>query len=709
MADELDENTIRLLVATDSHVGYNEKDKVRGSDALNTFEEVLQISRTHHAELLLHGGDLFHDNKPSRGSLYKVMELLRRYCLGPGDVRFEVVSDTATFARGMVNYEDPNLNVEIPVFMIHGNHDDPGGDSNLCAANLLEMAGLLNYFGRTQHLEDIVIRPVLIRKGVTQLAIYGLGNIRDERLHRAFQAKKVRWETPAKPDEWVNIMILHQNRPKGNFGGAPTKSCIHEQFLPGFLDLVIWGHEHDCEITPKESVRSEFFVIQPGSSVATALTPGETAVKHVALIDVRAGHFRCTPVPLWTVRPLMLRDLVLSEHGLAKTDTQAVWHTLSSEVESMIAEGQDEILRRRRELEGRAIGSMPKLEVPSLPLIRLRVEHSGYETISVQTFGQALVDKVANPEEVLLFHRRGGGGAVGSRKAGPVSNALEIEENPIPNEDGVKIQDIIYRHLAGEKNLQILPEPDLNDAVQAFVHRSEQAAIQSFVQGVVNETNQAVLTVSRAVGEDEIRAQIEECAEKSRQQRLAHAAAGGDALPAPPGGAAGGALGSQAKPEPTDDPPPARGAAVVDIDLDFEAPSQRGRGRGGRTSARGRGGGSRAKRSQEELEMPPSQPAKQPRSATARAVQSTGSSSRAGLPNGGASLANGSGTRLSAPPVDTVPPPALPPAAATPFLKKRGGQGAEQGFADLADGAFEGSQRQSQAAPKRQWVLRTPG
>lgn len=26
-----------------------------------------------------------------------------------------------------VNYQDPNINVAIPVFSIHGNHDDPSG------------------------------------------------------------------------------------------------------------------------------------------------------------------------------------------------------------------------------------------------------------------------------------------------------------------------------------------------------------------------------------------------------------------------------------------------------------------------------------------------------------------------------------------------------------------------------------------------------
>ena len=31
----------------------------------------------------------------------------------------------------VVNYEDPNYNISIPVFSIHGNHDDPAGVRNL--------------------------------------------------------------------------------------------------------------------------------------------------------------------------------------------------------------------------------------------------------------------------------------------------------------------------------------------------------------------------------------------------------------------------------------------------------------------------------------------------------------------------------------------------------------------------------------------------
>ena len=109
---------------------------------------------------------MFHDNKPSRQALYKTIELLRMYCMGNEPVKFEVVSDqrvnfptrcrplsppppscpaafasflrllslsaaqmTASYRFGIVNYEDPNYNVSMPVFSIHGNHDDPSGVS----------------------------------------------------------------------------------------------------------------------------------------------------------------------------------------------------------------------------------------------------------------------------------------------------------------------------------------------------------------------------------------------------------------------------------------------------------------------------------------------------------------------------------------------------------------------------------------------------
>eukprot|EP00928_Gymnodinium_smaydae_P064432 TRINITY_DN47760_c0_g1_i1.p1 TRINITY_DN47760_c0_g1~~TRINITY_DN47760_c0_g1_i1.p1 ORF type:complete len:764 (-),score=88.20 TRINITY_DN47760_c0_g1_i1:301-2592(-) len=750
-----DADVIRLLVATDNHVGYNEKDKVRGSDALNTFEEMLQIAKAQRADFILHGGDLFHDNKPSRQCLYRTMDLLRRYCLGPGEVSCQVVSDPSLFSRGLVNYEDPNVNVELPVFMIHGNHDDPGGESNLSAANILEMASLLNYFGRADDLEDIVIRPVLIRKGQTQIAIYGLGNIRDERLNRAFQARKVRFETPANTDQWFNIMLIHQNRHKGSKGGVPNKSCIHEQMLPSFLDLVIWGHEHDCQVNPQESLSGDFYVVQPGSSVATSLTPGEAAVKHAAVIELRCGSFRVTPVPLLTVRPLAFGDLVLSETGLLRTDTQAIWSAIGSEVEKLIQQGDEECRRRQRELTARGGHTV---SAPQLPLVRLRVEHSGFETISTQAFGQQFVDRIANPDEVLLFHRRGGGalsggsgGAGAAARTRPLpGDMLEIEEGPAGGgaEDGAKIQDIIYKYIEGAQNLQILSEPDLNDAVQSFVHRAEPCAIERFVRDAVDSTNQAVLRESHAVGEEEIRMQIESRAEGLRQRRLAGADVGGGspsgAAPqglsgephvadAPQGslpahGAPGGA------PAPAPAPAPAAqaflGQAAGHVGMgsqpDFvDPPMPVGRGRG-----RGRGRGGRGAKRQQMIDengddafgsVPPAKAMRGSRGSTTRAVGTPAAASapanggisvRERLLGGSQGLAAGPGTPgpVGIAAAAGVGAAATTPAA-TPFLRKRGPAGGlgEPAFGPDTGPADAGaSLRMSQTTTKRQWALRGP-
>jgi double-strand break repair protein MRE11 len=64
-------------------------------------------------------------------------------------------------------------------------------DGNLCALDLLSTSGLVNYFGKQTDLDKIDIKPILFQKGASKLALYGLGNVRDERLHRTFRDKKV--------------------------------------------------------------------------------------------------------------------------------------------------------------------------------------------------------------------------------------------------------------------------------------------------------------------------------------------------------------------------------------------------------------------------------------------------------------------------------------------------------------------------------------
>jgi double-strand break repair protein MRE11 len=57
-------------------------------------------------------------------------------------------------------------------------------------------------------------------------------------------------------EEWLNVFVLHQNRVQH---GASAKNCLQERHLPAFMDLVIWGHEHEC--IPEPQVCGVTFVV----------------------------------------------------------------------------------------------------------------------------------------------------------------------------------------------------------------------------------------------------------------------------------------------------------------------------------------------------------------------------------------------------------------------------------------------------------------
>lgn len=52
-------------------------------------------------DFLLLGGNLFHENKPSRSTLVKTIEILRRRCLHDRPVQFQVVSDHAASLQNL--------------------------------------------------------------------------------------------------------------------------------------------------------------------------------------------------------------------------------------------------------------------------------------------------------------------------------------------------------------------------------------------------------------------------------------------------------------------------------------------------------------------------------------------------------------------------------------------------------------------------------
>ena len=52
-------------------------EKPAASDSFNSFREILEIALERRVDFVLLGGDLFHDNKPSRNAERRCIEILR--------------------------------------------------------------------------------------------------------------------------------------------------------------------------------------------------------------------------------------------------------------------------------------------------------------------------------------------------------------------------------------------------------------------------------------------------------------------------------------------------------------------------------------------------------------------------------------------------------------------------------------------------------
>ncbi|MED6136860.1 meiotic recombination [Stylosanthes scabra] len=498
-------NTLRILVATDCHLGYMEKDEVRRHDSFKAFDEICSIAEQKRVDFLLLAGDLFHENKPSRSTLVKAIEILRRHCLNDNPVPFQVVSDqTLNFQNsfGHVNYEDPHFNVGLPVFTIHGNHDDPAGVDNLSAVDILSACNLVNYFGKTvlggSGVGQITLHPILIKKGSTAVALYGLGNIRDERLNRMFQTPHaVQWIRPESQEgcqvsDWFNILVLHQNRVKTN-----PKNAINEHFLPRFLDFIVWGHEHECLVDPQEVPGMGFHISQPGSSVATSLIDGESKPKHVLLLEIKGNQYRPTKIPLMSVRPFEYTEIVLKDEAdIDPNDQNSILEHLDKVVVKLIEKSRKKVVNR---------------EELKLPLIRIKVDYSGFMTINPQRFGQKYVGKVANPQDILIFSKA-------TRKA---KGEGKIDESERLRPEELNQQNI--EALVAENNLkmEILPVNDLDIALHNFVNKDDKNAFYVCVQSNINETRNKIAKDSNTMkfDEEDLIVKVGECLEERVKQR----------------------------------------------------------------------------------------------------------------------------------------------------------------------------------------------
>ncbi|KAI2632341.1 DNA repair exonuclease [Hypoxylon sp. NC1633] len=509
-------NTIRILVATDNHVGYEERDHIRGDDSWKTFDEIMNLAKVEDVDMVLLGGDLFHDNKPSRKAMFQVMRSLRKNCLGMRPCQLEFLSDASDVlqarAFGHVNYEDPDINVSIPVFSIHGNHDDPSGEGNFCSLDLLQVAGLVNYFGRVPQTDHIEVKPVLLQKGATKLALYGISNVRDERMFRNFRDHNVKWFRPnQQSDDWFNLLTVHQNHHAHTATGY-----LPENMLPEWLQLVIWGHEHECLIEPTYNPETGFHVMQPGSSVATSLVPGEAEPKHVAIVSITGKEFNVEKRRLKSVRPFMTTEIVLAGDrrfkGLEKKkeNRQELTQKLMAVVDEMIEQANAEWASIQPDSD-LASG-------PPLPLIRLKVEYTApegghYDIENPQRFSNRFQTKVANTNDVVYFYRK----KTVQRRAKDDAELPEELLATLEGIDEIKVNKLVEEFLTAQaQSLKILPQAPFGDAVNLFVDKDDKHAMESFVTESLSQQVKQMLSLE--ANDEDIATTMERIKEQLEQQ-----------------------------------------------------------------------------------------------------------------------------------------------------------------------------------------------
>ncbi|KAI6200442.1 Double-strand break repair protein MRE11A [Aphelenchoides besseyi] len=405
---------MRILIATDNHCGYGEVKKTLYDDAFVTLEEVFQHAKQQDVDFMLLGGDLFHDNNPTRETQLRVMRIFRQYVFkGPStDLEFasrpEVSFAHSQFKR--VNFEDENLGVSLPIFIIHGNHDDLSG-TNTSALDVLHEAGLLNLFGRYAEVGRYEVKPMLIRKpledGTTEnIAIYGISSQRDDRLARAFNFGKVIFSRPPDAEKWFSVLVLHQNRPPRSQLRS-TGSYIGANMIPEFFNLVIWGHEHEsfteAEFVCTDPSNPRIRILQPGSTVVTSLTPGEAKPKHCFVLSFHGNSKEpeIEAIPLQTTRQVYVEEANLEHLNFMppcentrlpdRMDDERYFH---QRVEEILEEAKKKRTERR----------------PPLPLIRIKLNYTGcwrkVPPPNQRALGARYAQRVANPAEMLMIHRQ---------------------------------------------------------------------------------------------------------------------------------------------------------------------------------------------------------------------------------------------------------------------------------------------------------------
>jgi DNA repair exonuclease SbcCD nuclease subunit len=250
---------MKLAFISDLHLGFAFGTE-RGEESFENADKAFELALKEKPDLVLIGGDIFHDKIPRQEVIGKAIELFNKL-----NLKLKKVLLLKKINKNKETIEKKEL---IPaVIGIWGTHERRHANSTN-PAQLLEKAGLMQLL----HAESI-----LVEVGYEKIGIHGLSGVPDDYALDALKSWK-----PEPFENAHNVLMLHQNLAEL----LPLEmNAISFADLPEKFDFYLLGHFHWH--SEEQHPKTKAPILIPGSTIVTQLSQKEaTGDKGFFIIDL---------------------------------------------------------------------------------------------------------------------------------------------------------------------------------------------------------------------------------------------------------------------------------------------------------------------------------------------------------------------------------------------------------------------------------------
>lgn len=168
MIQESDNMSFKISIISDTHLGAFSLDQELNRDPFEAFEEALNILVKNGSDVILHAGDFYDKADPPPWVQDRATSILRSTITG--------AEPALKVYEGEVNFEAEDVNISVPLFLIHGTHDRPvGRPTHGPPFQHLIAAGYANYID-VDPANSFTSRHVVLGKEGVKVLITGAGH-----------------------------------------------------------------------------------------------------------------------------------------------------------------------------------------------------------------------------------------------------------------------------------------------------------------------------------------------------------------------------------------------------------------------------------------------------------------------------------------------------------------------------------------------------